>query len=204
MDIIAIDGKFMVSMGFCRFEYKWNEDKTLSVWGKEDGAAHITTNSGTFIEAIDETNKVVLKGGDGKWFYVPVSKKPIRLRFKKLSDPKLTKAQVEKARQKVTRYLISDTPYGLNIPSTLPGAIGWMQKQLKAIPKQCQKAACFEFVATMKHGETYPKIEITYVEPESDAEVVTRVKIERERTRIAEACERAKLENLKAKYETAD
>jgi hypothetical protein len=208
VDIIATDdGKFAVSLGFRSFECDWSKkDGSLSVWakkGEKTSFAHVRTGHGTFVEAVDDKGNVVMDGGDANWFYVPLSKKPVTLRVKKLPDPKLSKAQLDKERQKVTRYLVADRPYSLDLPDTLTGMIGWMEKQLRAVPEKARKAARFEFTTDYSYGESYPQIEIKYDEPESDKEVVKRVQIERERARIAEACERAKLQNLKTKYENA-
>lgn len=199
MDIMAFgNGAFHVGM-FSRCKYQWNDDKTLSVWSAEPKNVYIQTNRGVFIEALNEAGAVAREGGDGEWFYLPIGKKPLRLRYKKLPDPKLSKRDLEAMRQEVRRCLVSDMPYNLKIPDTLAGAVKWMSAKLDEIPEAARAKASFEFGTTTKHGETYPQIEIAYSEPETDKEVVTRLKIERERNRVADIRERAQFDALKKK-----
>jgi hypothetical protein len=200
--IHAFNGSFGISaVRLGHWECQSNEDRTLSLWSERESLpVHVTTQRGEFIEVIDAIGKVALEGGDGNWLWVPVSKEPVRLRFKALPDPKLSKGQIQKIRQKVTRYLSCDSPYNLGVPAKLPEAISWMQEQLAAIPEPCRKNASFEFGTTTEYGETYPQITISYEEHETDKEVLERVKVERERTRIAELAERQKLEQLQQKY----
>lgn len=200
---MAMDGTFAVGMMPMGREYAWDKkDGSLLVWSKEKQAlpVNVTTNRGDFVEAIDEEGKVIAEGGDGDWFYVPVGKKKTRLRFKALPDPKLTPAQIDKARQNITRYLVDGAPYRVDFPDTLPAAIEWMQKKLGEIPKASRAKATCLFDTSMSYGETYPNIEINFSEPETDAEVVRRIKIDRERARIAESKERAQFQNLKSKF----
>lgn len=131
---------------------------------------------------------------------MPVGKKPITLRHKKLADPKLSKNALNKNRKKVTRYLMQDPPYSLGVPENFGRAIKWMQKQLAAIPKAAQKTASFRFDTTTEYGETYPEITISYEEAETDEEVLQRLKTDSERNRIEKVKERAKLKELQAKY----
>lgn len=202
MDITFINGCFAVGM-FARFEYSWNKrDGSLSVWskGKEASSVHITTNRGDFVEAINKADEVVANGGDGNWLYVPIGKAPITLRAKPLPKIVLTKVQMQKKRKTVTRYLLSDAPYSLDLPDTLEGVIGWMQTKLKEVPAPCRRGAQFSFGTTMEYGETYPRIEITYQEPETDKELLRRLQVDAERSRIQEANERAQLDKLKSKF----
>lgn len=202
MDITATNGNFLVSaIRIGSWKYKWNKDHTLSIWdsGGRDHV-HIVTNSGDFIEAVDKQGSLVSEGGDGDLFLLPIGKQPVRLRFKKLPDPQLSSAFLDKHRQRVVRYLLQDKPYNCGIPDTLSGTIQWMQKQLAQIPKASRAKASFGFDTTTEYGETYPQLEITYQEMESDDEVVMRVQVERERARIRELGERKELERLEAKY----
>lgn len=200
MDIFATtDGKFAVGM-LLNAEYKWNTDNTLSVWNKEPSFVNVTTNRGTFIEAIDKSGAVVASGGDGEFFYIAISKEPITIRYKALAKIALTKADLDKHRKIVTRYLLSDRPYSLNLPDTLLGMIKWFEKQVKAIPIASRPKARFRFDTTMEYGETYPHIEITYDEPETDNEIVDRLQIETERDRIINDKERATFRKLKSKF----
>jgi hypothetical protein len=202
MDIMAIGGKFAVGMMSMGREYAWDKkDNSLLVWSKEKQAlpANVTTNRGDFVEAFDESGKLIAEGGDGSWFYVPVTKSKTRLRFKKLPDPELTKADLDKERQTVTRYLLSDKPYNCDLPDTLAGAIKWMENKLAEIPRASRAKASFRFDTTMEYGETYPNIEITFQEHETDKEIIRRVQIERERARIKGNEERAQFLKLKSK-----
>ena len=192
------DGKFFVDLS-SRFKYAWNDDKTLSVWSSEPRNIWIRTNRGVFIEALDASGAVAFEGGDGEWFYIPTGKKPLHLRYKKLPNPKLSTDDLDALRQTVTRYLVCDRPYNLSIPDTLSGAVKWLSAKLADIPKSSRAKASFRFDTTTEYGETYPEIEITYSELESDAEVIARVKIERERERVATKRERAQFDALKKK-----
>lgn len=202
MDIMAIDGKFAVGAFLARdFKYKWNEDaNALSVWADKSTAVSVTTNRNTFIEAVNEGGEIVYEGGDGEWLHIPVGKKPLLLRYKNLTGIKPTKAEINKARKTVRRYVVSGQPYSLDIPNTVVGVIGWLNDHLKDIPKAVRDSASFSFDTTMEYGETYPRIEIHYSEPETDEEVITRLGIEKERTRISELKEREKFDSLKKKF----
>lgn len=199
MDITAFGGKFAVAMTrLGAWKYEWNKDGTLSIWGDHALPITVTTNRGEFIEAVDADGEIVCEGGDGQWFYVPVAKRKTVLRFRQLPDPSLSPADINKARQTVTRYLLSDRPYNCKLPDTVAGVIKWMQKKLAEIPKECRAKASFTFDTTMEYGENYPNIEITYCQPETDAEVVRRVQIGRERARIKDTAERAQFRKLKS------
>ncbi len=203
MDISALNGNFSVAMmRMGEWNYEWNRDRTLSIWGEAPFPVDVDTRRGDFIEAVDESGRVVCEGGDGGWFRVPVVKKKTTLRFKKLPNPKLSKAALDKARETVTRYLVSDAPYNLKIPDSLDGAIKWMQGKLKEIPASSRAKASFRFDTSMSYGETYPNIEISYQEPEADAEVIRRIQVDAERTRIKTDADRAKFENLKSRFAT--
>jgi hypothetical protein len=201
MDIVVTgDGRFCIGM-LAQFHCEYiKDDNTMRVWSERAFPINITTSRGTFIEAVDKDGTVIQEGGDAGLLYVMLSNQPLTLRVKKLADPQLSAAQIEEQRQDVTRYLVSDNPRHLDIPDTLPGAIEWMQTQLMAIPENCRDSSQFEFGTTSEYGDTYPLIEITYREPETDAEVVNRIMIGRERVRISEVEERAKLKTLQEKY----
>ena len=202
MDIVAFgDGKFGVGV-FFRAKYEWKEGG-LSVWSddKKPTPVQVTTNRGTFIEAIDADGNVVVSGGDGNWLYVPVGREPLTLRYKTLPEIALSKSALDKKRMKMTRYLIDDQPYSAGVPDTLPETIKWLQDKLAEIPVASRKKAVCRFDTSMSYGETYPHVEISYEEPETDDEVRLRLQIEAERAAINDAHERAKLAKLKAKYE---
>lgn len=200
MDIMAVNGKFLIGM-LHDFQYKWNKGNTLSVRSKGSGCVlNITTNRGDFVEVVDESGSVINSGGDGEWFNIRLTKKPVNLRFKELTKVNLSKSDMEKHRRVVTRYLVSGMPYDLNIPDTFQGTIEWMQKQLIAIPQASRAEAVFRFATTMEYGETYPNIEITYSELETNKEIAARLQIETERARITENVERAKFRELKSKF----
>lgn len=205
MEITATGGGFFISaMRLGGWDSRYNKkDGSLSVWGDPQRPINISTHRGDFLEVLNEKGEIISEGGDGNWFWLSVSKSPVKLRFKTLPDPKLSKAELNKQRNKVIRYLLQDAPYNLGIPGTLNGAIKWMQKKLNEIPEASRAKASFQFDATMKYGETYPQITIDYEEMESDAEVIRRIQLERERARIAEINERRQLDALKVKYKTA-
>lgn len=206
MYILAQNGEFSIgSMCPDEFKHKWNtEDNTLSVWGENKySPINVHTNRGTFIETIDKSGEVIMSGGDGNWFFVPIGAEPVKLRFKELPAIYLTEADLDKNRKIVTRYLISDKLHNLNIPDTLLDVIKWMKDQLKAIPIASQTNAQFSFDTTIEYGETYPQIEITYGEPETDNEIITRLQIATERARISEEAERTKFHKLQAKFGAA-
>lgn len=204
MEIFAHGKSFAIAaVAMGQLEYKWNKDKTLSVWaGERSHPISISTQRGGFIEAVNEEGDIVGEGGDGQMWFLPLSKSPITLRFKKLTAPKLSKDQIQKHRKQVTRYLLQDAPYSLGIPDSLTGAIVWMQRKLRSIPKECRKSASFRFDTSTEYGETYPQLTISYSEPETDKEVIERIKWDGERRRITEAAERQKLKQLQKKYET--
>lgn len=201
MDITALgDGSFGVAaMRLGGWKPVWRKGIGLEV-GPSDRPLNVTTNRGVFVEVVNEAGEVVEQGGDGEWFYVSPSDEVRLLRYKTLPDPALTPAQLNKARKTVTRYLVSDMPYNLSIPGTLVGVIKWMEEQLAAIPEASRKNASFRFDTSMEYGETYPNVEITYSEKETDEEVIRRVQIERERDELTEIGERARLADLQAKY----
>jgi hypothetical protein len=202
MEIYAIDGRFAVGAFRHGWDGEWNPDNTLSVWATgDDTCIHVTTNRGTFIEALNAAGDVVSQGGDGDWCYFCVSKEPIRLRYKILPTPELTKAELDKHRQVVTRYLVSEKPFHLDLPDSLPGMIDWMKAKLAEIPKGCRHETRFRFDTTTEYGETYPQIEITFQERETDEEVIRRVQIEAERDRVNTIKKRAELEKLKSELE---
>ena len=208
MDIVAVDGNFAVAaMGMSKeygFDTRWNTPEgTLTVWvGRHSKRkdVHVSTNQGIFLEAVDESGKVIVSGGDGDWFYVPLGKKPITLRYKVLPKVKLSKPELDKHRQTITRYLVSDSPYSLEIPDTLVGVIKWLEKQAKAIPEASRAKASFRFATTTEYGETYPNIEITYDEPETDKELISRLQIESEREHRKEENARQQFEVLKTRF----
>lgn len=204
MDIWAINGKFSVTMGFMsdRFQSDWNKDGTLAVRSKEKATHPISvmTYRGDFVEAIDEAGDVVASGGDGHSLYIHLTQKPVTLRFKKFAPLNLTASQLNKARQTVRRYLVSDSPYSLGVPGTLPKAIAWLEKKLAEIPEASRKKSRLDLSNSYSHGESYSNVEITYDEPETDAEVIKRLQIDAERAARTEATERATLDALQKKF----
>lgn len=209
MDIFATDGSFSVALGgLDSFLYGWNKDKTLSVCKNpkskyKHSLVSIQTNHGDFIEATDEAGGVVWQGGDGEWCHVPIGKKPIKLRFRRLPKPTLSKRDMEKARQKVKRLLVSDSPYSLGVPDSLEKAIAWMKAKLAEVPKAARKTAKIDFHSRSSYGESYDNIAITYTEPETDDELVWRLTVEAERGRVNLARKKQKLASLKAELESS-
>ena len=206
MDIWTTDGSFAVGMtGMDSFFYKWNKDKTLSVW--ENAKAKykiptitIQTGYGDFIEALDGDDKIVFHGGGGEWCHLPIRKVPLRLRFKALPDPKLTKQEMDKARQIVERHLCSDSPYSLGLDTKLSDAIAILQKKLGEVPKAYRHTAEIEFRNRHEYGESYENVEITWREPETDDEVIYRLKVAAEHARIGTEKEREQFKKLRSKF----
>ena len=83
--------------------------------------------------------------------------------------------------------------------------IGSFQKALASIPKEYRAKARCEIGSKSGYEDShYAHVEITYERPETDAEVIARVKIERETDRIARLKKRAQFENLKRELETSN
>lgn len=206
MDIYATDGSFAVAaMGLGGWKYKWNKDRTLSFWADDTSAKNaylrhifIEAGYGDFIECLDEDGQVLVEGGDGHSFYVEAVKKPRLLRYKMLPDPALSKAELNKARRSVERWLCSDSPYSLGVPNGLAACIKWLDAKLKKIPAASRKNAKIDFSSRSSYGESYDNIKITYFEPETDKEVIRRVQIETERARVSRVQKQAKLKQLQA------
>lgn len=209
MDIIATGSGWGVGLGgLGGFKYAFDKEAgTLSVV-LDDSATFkrdlfmVTTPRGVFIETVKD-GEVIQDGGDGDWYHVLVGETPVALRYKALPDPNLSKGDLRKHRQKVTRYLVDDTSYSAGVPDTLVGVIKWAEELLAKIPTGSRKTAKCRFDTSTEYGETYPHVEVSYEEPESDEEVVARVKVDRELARIAEAKKRAQLQRLKAELEPA-
>jgi hypothetical protein len=206
MDIYAHDGSFGVAMGgFDSFLYGWGKDKTLSLKANPKAkykrpSVSIETGRGDFIEAIDEKGNVVSEGGGGQWYYVEIGKALITLRFKTLPKPDLTKAQMDKARRRVTRHLYSDSPYSLGVNTKLSAAIELLQKKLVEVPKAYRHTAEIEFGSRTSYGESYEHVEITWTEPETDEELLYRLKVEAEHKRRSTENERAQFKKLRDKF----
>lgn len=206
MDIFASDGSFGVSMGgLDGFLSSWNKDKTLSIRENPKAkykmpAVTVQTGRGDFIEALDEKGNIVYEGGGGEWFYIPIGKSPLKLRFKKLPESKLTKAEKDKARKIVTRYLYSDSPYSLGIDAKLSEAISILQKKLQEVPAAFRNTAEIEFRNRSSYGESYENVEITWQEPETDDELIYRLKVDAEHKRIKSEKEREQFKKLRAKF----
>lgn len=207
MDIHAHNGSFGIAMsGMDSFLYAWDKkDKTLLVSQntkakfKSPGVT-IETGHGDFIEGVNDKGDVVFEGGGGEWCHLPLGKKPIRLRFKKLPEPTLTKSQMNKARNIVTRYLYSDSPYSLGIDAKLTKAIAILQKKLEEVPKAYRDTAAIDFSNSHSYGESYANVEITWQEPETDQELIYRLKVDAEHKRIKSEEERAEFKKLRAKF----
>jgi len=206
MDIWATGDSWAFGMGLGGFKYavdKKTRDLSLVLDNKAEykrDSFMVQTGRGIFIETLVD-GEVVQSGGDGNWYYITLGKKPTILRYKKLPDPELSAPEIEKNRQSVKRWLVDDQPCGAGVPDTLVGLIGWAEKLLKKIPEKSREAARCSFDTSSSYGETYPQVEVTYSEPETDEEVIARVKIERERGRIAGLEKRAQFDKLKREFE---
>ena len=186
------------------FHYEANGDGSLSFWTSE-GNAYVSAWAapGVFLEVLNEGGEIVKEGGDLRDLWIEASESPLKLRYKKLPNPKLSKSELDSQRNTVTRTLVSDMPHSLGIPDTVSGAIEWLRERLAEVPEGCQESAEVSFDTEMSYGETYPNCRITYRQPETDKEVIQRIQVSRETLRLEERRERAKLEQLKAKFEAA-
>lgn len=210
MDITASQGKFYIAMMRTGdWKYKWNKNGTLSIAGGRGYPIHVTTYSDDFIEAIDAEGRVLADGGDGDWFYFPEGKETVTLRFKKLPDTNLTPPEIKKARRKTTVHVVDQQrhdsgpfQFGASYADgSLGKVIASLQKIRDGIPKQYRAKARCEIDSKSGYEDShYAHVEISYERPETDAEVIHRVQIERERSRIAENKERAQLVALKSKF----
>jgi hypothetical protein len=190
MDIMATgDGWAFPLVGLGGFKYgvdKKTGDLSLVIDPK---AKHkrdtfmVETPRGLFIETMKD-GEVIQEGGDGNWCHITVGKKPVTLRYKKLPDPGLSKRELDKCRKKVRRYLVDGQPYSAGVPDTLTGLVKWAEGLLVKIPASSRKDARCSFDTSSEYGETYPHVEVSYIEAETDDEVIERVKIERERARL--------------------
>lgn len=205
MDILATNGSLGVMMsGLDSFLYAWDKkDKSLLVKKNPKtkyphSSVSIETGHGDFVEALDTAGNIVWQGGDADWCHVPIGDEWTRLRFRKLPKPKLPKTEFEKARQTVTRYLYSDSPYSLGLDDKLTAAIKILQKKLDEVPEKYRHTAEINFRSRISYGETYENVEITYKEPETDQELVRRLAIEAERSRVTLAKKKTQLAKLKA------
>ena len=208
MDIMATGDGWAFRLGADGFRYavdKKTGDLSLVI---DTGAKYkrdlfmVEGPRGIFIETI-KAGEVVQTDGDGNQYCITLSKEPIVLRYKKLPEPNLTPIQINKGRHKVTRTLVDDQPYGAGVPDTLIGVIKWAQKHLESIPEKSRRTARCRFDTYMSYGETYPHVEVSYEEAETDEEVIARVKIERERDRLADIVKRQKFEQLKRELKEA-
>lgn len=202
MDIVTTRDGFIAN-AFRGFEVERTGDGALLVWSARDPVVvNVMTSMGQFVEVTDADGKVMASGGDGNFMRVQIGEGKVRLCHKRLPDPDLTGDQINAARRVVTRYLVDNDTFDLQLPESLSGVIGWLSQKLESIPAECKDSAEFRFDAVTEYGEAYPHMEITYRQAETDAEVVARVKIEAERSRMLDAAERQRFERLKEKFES--
>lgn len=203
MEVMAWgNGSFSVGLMLREVEYGWEKKNGYLCLRSKRGVQHVilSTAPGVFVEVLDKDGAVVESGGDGGHMYVEVVRAGRWLRYKDLPPPNLTKAQINRQRKKVTRYLVSDKPFNLSLPRTLDGVLKWIGGKRTEIPAKYRKSAELRFDTTTKYGETYEHIEITYTEPETDAEVIGRLQVEMERQRLRDEEDRAKLRELQSKF----
>lgn len=198
MDITASQGKFFVAaFRIDKSEYGWNKDGSLSISGKRKYPLKVQTERGDFVECLDESGKIISEGGDGEWYCIQPKPEKQALRFKSLPAIKLTAIE-KKKRVEVKRYLVDGSPHSLGIPNNLSEAIKWLSAKLAEIPKDCRASAEVDFDNSFSYGESYSNIEITYLQPETDEELIRRLQIEVERARVAKIKKVAQFERLKA------
>lgn len=201
MDVTLYMEQILVS-AVASFRYEWTEGGLSAAVGDDASERDyilVTTGQGVFAEVVRE-GAVVQSFGDGAREMVRLSSAPLLIRKKKLPIPDLSAADISAERRTVRRYLVDGRPYSLDIPGTLEGMISWAEAKLAEIPEAARAEAKFEFGTSYEYGETYPNIEITYSEPETDEEVIARVTLERERNRVAKGKDMATFARLKAKY----
>lgn len=211
MDIFAIGGSWGFALGGGG-GFKYSVDKksgdlslVLAPKAKYKRAVFaVNVPSGVFLETVNADGEVIFTGGDGDHYYIHLGKKPMTLRYKRLPDPKLTTKEIDKERQNVTRCLFDNHSWNAGEPDTLIGLIAWAEKLLAKIPEKYRKAAVCRFDTSMSYGETYPHVEVSYEEPETDKEVIARVQIQRERARLAEMEKRTQFEKLKSEFAVSE
>jgi hypothetical protein len=215
MDVTASRGEFFVGMfQQSGAEYAWDKkNRALIVSGKRQYPTRVTTYQGDFIEAVDQkTGDLLAEGGDGDWFYIPEGKKPVILRFKKLPAPKLTRAKIDKARKETTVHVAAQQrhdsgPFNFGASyedGTLQNVIDSLLAMKAGIPKAHRaKARCEIDSEGGYEGSHYASIKVSYVRPETDEEVIARVQIESERSRLAMLRDKAELSRLSQKLAVA-
>lgn len=201
------NGEFTVGAGLSglRLKTKFNDDGGLSIKAGKGGSDlfMLLTGCGDFLEVLDNKGAVKSLVGDGGWETIKVGASGVTLRPKKLPDLGLSKAQILSKTETVTRYLVSDKPYNVGLPETLPKLIKWLEKKLSQIPEKSRKTASVSFDTTVEYGETYPQFEISYQESETYKEIVRRLQIEAQRLEITKAAQIKQFNRLKAELEAA-
>lgn len=204
MDIIAgseNDRFFFAATPFNEgWTWDYNEDGSLNICVNPGGGLlSITCAEGMYLEIDDEagtTVKTIFPSTLGD--LVSLQEGNYALKKVVAPDPKLSDAEIETARGTVTETIFNDLPY--EIPDKLAGCIEWFQGKLQEVPEELRDTAEVSFDTRTEYGETYDNVCITYERPETDAEVVQRVKIERQRKDIEEAKRKAVFDHLKAEF----
>ena len=120
-----------------------------------------------------------------------------------MSDLTYSSAFFDRFRLKRTEILFNadqgDAEF--DVPLSLSGAILWLQNKLALVPHEYRDAATIEFNFLNEDWETSnANLVISYLRPETDAEVAERISREQINARITEAEERAQYEALRVKY----
>ena len=203
MGIVFYENGIGFGLGAGKFNHATSEDGWLSVWAENDERPYVMVMSqrGLYIEIADEAGNKIGEFGDGAYHHIDISKR-VMMRRIDLPDPKLSPEELDAERRSVTRTLVEDAPYSIDgFPGGLRDMISWLGERLEEIPEDCRDSASVEFDTTMEYGETYPNFRIEYEQPETDDEVIYRVKVQRKRDEQADMAERAEFERLKAKLE---
>lgn len=211
MDIFA-DGKtFMLGMGLGDYKYAAAKDGSLVLTaGKHNYPLNVTTNRGTFLEVVDKNGAVIQDGGDGSWLFLTLGKDPITLRYKTLATPKMDKRQIKKARKSTTVYVVRQQRYDtgpINFGASYENGsflkvLNSFKAALANIPAKYRANACCQIDSEGGYeGSHYASVEITYNRPETDAEVLSRVKVEAEQNRLATENKKVQLKKLKSELE---
>lgn len=157
----------------------------------------IATCKGVFVEILSDNSIVETIGDDDRG----ALHGGCSARIKTLPDPGLTAQQIDENRKEVRRTVADRHVHGLDIPDKLTSAIAWFQERLNEIPDDCRDSATLDIGQDWECGETYANLAIKFYQPESDEEVINRIKIENERKRLSEQGARAEYEALKQRFE---
>lgn len=196
MTMLLADGnQFLRGLGMGeRLSFTWHKDEKMMEVRAQKGAPSyfiVETRPATFVHAKNEAGEEQ-ETGDGGRLYLKIEPDSVwQLRIVELPLPKMTPKQMEKARRTKKRFGHEYHVY--EMPENVLGLIASLQEKLAEVPEPFRDDATFEF-----DGEH--RFQILYWSPETDDELIDRLKIEAQRQRMAAAAERAQLQRLQEKY----